>query len=265
MPRMITAAPPLIAEPLWQRTRASFARAIEAIGTPTAIAALTLLTRDLRRAIAGRILRLEHLVRKLLLAEATELHRAELERAKRRVRIERVPLRGIAQHWRPGSGTASLQARTGSAVAEKCEPGGARSNLDRAKPKTWPARFCFALPRNTHLVPNTRAPRIRALWGPDTPPRPAPERTPRVMRDEDTPFRLACRLEALRRVLADPKPHAVRLARVLAREARRVPHLIHRYAFAAARTNDYEKEDYRLGIDVYGVCIDAPAAFRDTS
>jgi hypothetical protein len=103
MPRMTTSS--LIAEPLWQRTRASFARAIEAIGTPAAIAALALLTRDLRRAIAGRILRLEHLVRKLLLAEATELHRAELARAKRAVKIEYIPLRGMAQHWRPGSGS----------------------------------------------------------------------------------------------------------------------------------------------------------------
>jgi hypothetical protein len=260
MPRM-TSPSPLNTEPLWQRTRASFARAIEAIGTPAAIAALKLLTRDLRRAIAGRILRLEHLVRKLLLAEATELHRAERAR-ERGPRLERVQLRslGMARTW-----TAGLQTRTSTAVATKCASEDARSKIEPAQPETWPARFSFALPRNTHLVPNARAPRIRALWGPDTPPAPAPERTPRVMRDEDTPFRLACRLEALRRVLADPKPHAVRLARVLVREARRVPHLIHRYAFAAARTNDYDKEDYRLGIDVYGVCIDAPAAFRDTS
>lgn len=81
MPRMTTSS--LIAEPLWQRTRASFARAIEAIGAPATIAALTLLTRSLCRVITGRILRLEHLVRKLLLAEATELHRVERARAKR--------------------------------------------------------------------------------------------------------------------------------------------------------------------------------------
>ena len=253
----MTSPSPLIAEPLWQRTRASFARAIEAIGTPAAIAALKLLTRDLRRAISGRILRLEHLVRKLLLAEATELHRIEAARAKRSVRIEHIPLRGMAQTW-----SAGLQTRASARVAEKRGSEDPRS-INRANPETWPARFSFALPRNTHLVPNARAPRIRDPWGPDTPP--APERTPRIIRDEDTPFRLACRLEALRRVLADPKPHAARLARVLVREARRVPHLIHRYAFAAARTNDYDKEDYRLGIDVYGACIDAPAAFRDTS
>jgi hypothetical protein len=264
MPRMTTSS--LIAEPLWQRTRASFARAIEAIGAPAMIAAISVLTRDLRRTIIGRIFRLEHLVRKLLLAEATELHRAEVARARKGPRLATVQLRslGLAQHGRPMRGTASLQARSGSIVTEKCEPEGWRSPLDKTSPETWPARFSFALPRNMRLVPSSRAPRIRALWGPYTPP-PAPERSPRIIREEDTSFRLACRLEALRRVLEDPKPHAERLARVLAREAHRVPHLIHRYAFAPARTNDYDAEDYRLGIDIYGACIDAPVAFRDSS
>ena len=263
MPRMTPLTS--ITEPLWQRTRASLARTIEVIGAPVVIA-LTVLTRELRREITGHILRLEHFVHKLLLAEATELYRAEVERAKKGPRVERVQLRslGLAQHWRPGSGGASLQARTGASIVEKCEPGGSRSKLDKTQPKTWPARFSFALPRNTHLVPNARAPRIRDPWGPDTPSL-APERAPRIVRAEDAPFRLARRLEALRRVLEDPKPHAERLARVLAREVRRVPRLITRYAFAPARTEDYDAQDYRLGVDIYGAVIDAPAAFRDTS
>lgn len=262
MARM-TSPSPLIAEPLWQRTRASLARAIEAIGAPAMIAAISVLTRALRRAIAGRILRLEHLVRKLLLAEAAELHRIELERAKRRVRIERIALRGLAHHWQRGS--ARLRARTAPPIAKECEPEVSRSNLDKANPETWPARFSFTLPRNTHLVPNARAPRIRDPWAPDAPPPPAPERAPRIIRAEDAPFRLACRLEALRRVLQNPKPHAERLLRVLIREIRRVPRLIARYAFAPARTEDYDDQDHRLGVDICGAVVDAPVAFRDSS
>lgn len=253
MPLMTTAT--LIA-PLWQRTRASFARAIEAIGAPVMIAAIRVLTRKLRREIVSRILRLEHLVRKLLLAEATELHRAELARAKRAVRIELIPLRGMAQTW-----AAGLQARTCTSVKETCASEDARSKTNRAAPETWRAQFTFALPRQRDL-PNSHAPRILDPWGP--PPPPAPERTPRVIK-QDTPFRLACRLEALRRVLENPKPHAERLLRVLIREARRVPQLIQRYAHATARTNDYDKADHRLGIDTFGACIDAPFAFSDTS
>jgi hypothetical protein len=98
----MTSTQTLIAEPLWQRTRASFSRAIDAIGTPAMIVAIATLTRDLRRAIVGRLFRLEHIVRKLLLAEAAELNRAEIARAKRSVRIEHVPLRGMAQTWSAG-------------------------------------------------------------------------------------------------------------------------------------------------------------------
>ncbi|HET9231698.1 MAG TPA: hypothetical protein VFO00_10455, partial [Vitreimonas sp.] len=144
-------------------------------------------------------------------------------------------------------------------------PESARSKLDRATPETWRVQFGFALPRNTRFVPNSRAPRIRDPWGPDTPPTSTPERMPRIVRAEDAPFRLACRLEALRRMLENPMPHAERLLRVLIREARRAPQLIQRYALATAHTNEYDKQDHRLGIDVYGACIDAPVAFSDSS
>ncbi len=75
-------------------------------------------------------------------------------------------------------------------------------------------------------------------------------------------FRLACRLEALRRMLENPMPHAERLLRVLIREARRAPQLIQRYALATAHTNEYDKQDHRLRIDVYGACIDAPCRLQ---
>ena len=95
---MTLTAEPLIAEPLWIRARAMFARAVAAIGAPAAIAAITLIGKTLRRDIVAWLCPLEHVVRKLLLAEAAELHRAELARIARAPRIERIPLRGMAQH-----------------------------------------------------------------------------------------------------------------------------------------------------------------------
>jgi hypothetical protein len=269
MPRM-TATTSLIAEPLWQRTRASFARAVAAIGAPAMIAAITLLTRDLRRAIVGRLLRLEHITRKLLLAEAAELHRIERERAAKGPRVERVPLRGMAMHWRPGSAAILDRRRIRrpapvNAGEDAGGSGSAHTNLDRTRPETWRARFSLALPHNPRLVPNSRAPRIRSLWGEYTPPPPAPERAPRVIKQAEAPFRLAVRLEALRRVLANPMPHAQRLARMLAREVKRFPEVVRRYVFAAARTNAYDPDDDRLGVDAYGACIDTPDAFPDSS
>lgn len=240
-------------ELLWQRTRASFARAIAAIGTPAAIAALAVLTKGLRRAIVGRVLRLEHLVRKLLLAEAAELHLAELARAERRVKIEHIPLRGMAHHWRGELPCAK------NSIAETRTPKGRRA-IDFTQPETWPVQFSFALPRNTRIVTNARAPRVRALWGPYVPPPPAPPRVKR-MAQESPSLRLARRLEALRRVLENPKPHAERLARVLAREVRRMPDLIVRYAFAPVRTNDRDEIDYRLGVDIYAPCVAVAEAF----
>ncbi|MBX3430267.1 MAG: hypothetical protein KF779_11870 [Hyphomonadaceae bacterium] len=36
--------------------------------------------------------------------------------------------------------------------------------LDLAQPETWRASFALAIPRDTRLVPDCHAPRIRALW-----------------------------------------------------------------------------------------------------
>jgi hypothetical protein len=253
-------------EPLWTRARAMFARAVEAIGAAGAIAAIAALSKSLRRDIIAWLCPLEHIVRKLLLAEAAELHRAALAAAKRRVRMEHVPLHGMAMHWRPGRGSASLQARNGSRIAEKCEPEGSRSNLDKSHPEAWSARFSFALPRNTRVAPNAHAPRIRALWGEYTPPPEPPPPPPRMVCAEDAPFRLARRFEALRRVLEDPRPHAQRLARLLARESPRQSQLALRYVFASCRSNDYDPMDPRLGLDAMGAALTrTETAFADSS
>jgi hypothetical protein len=268
---------PLIAEPLWIRARAMFARAVAAIGAPAAIAAITLIGKTLRRDIVAWLCPLEHVVRKLLLAEAAELHRAELARIARAPRIERIPLRGMAQHFldrrRPRRHAPVLAGEDAGG------PRSARSKIDLSHPETWRAQFSFALPRNPHFVPNSRAPRVLDPWGEYPPPKKSDTHAPNAAPEfattsktrvchsfsEDSPFRLARRFEALRRVLDDPLPHARRLARVLAREVRRFRQVVQRYVMAPCRSNDYDRDDPRLGIDAMGAAFDAPQAFPPDS
>ena len=277
---MTLTAEPLIAEPLWIRARAMYARAVAAIGAPAAIAAIALLGKMLRRDIVAWLCPLEHVVRKLLLAEAAELHRAELARIARAPRIERIPLRGMAMHWQGGSARPPAAQSTNARVGDDAPPEAARSKLDRACPETWRTQFSFAIPRNPHLVPNSRAPRIRNPWAEYTP-RPPPKKSDthasaaaaelsassntRVCHSFSASFRLARRFEALRRVLDDPLPHARRLARVLAREVRRFRQVVQRYVMAPCRSNDYDRSDPRLGIDAMGAAFDAPQAFPPDS
>jgi hypothetical protein len=249
-------------EPLWTRARAMYARAVAAIGDAASIAMLQMLPRSLRRRIIAWLCPLEHVVRKLLLVEACEIHGAERALAAGAIRIERIPLRGMAQSW-----TAGLQTRMCSDITKRCASEDARSKRDLACPETWRARFSFALPRDPHVVPDSRAPRIRALWGPTSPPPPEPPpRTPRISRSEDAPFRLARRFEALRRVLENPRAYAERLAHVLAREVRRFGQIARRCAIAPCRSNDYDPDDPRLGIDAMGAgFVRSETAFSDSS
>jgi hypothetical protein len=115
-------------------------------------------------------------------------------------------------------------------------------------------------------VPEAQAPRIRALWGPDPAPPPAPPpRAPRAINPETSALRLALRFEAVRRVLADPLPHARRLAERLRHELRRFPELITRYALAHARTSFRDPADLRLGVDLWPSVFAAEPKLRDTS
>jgi len=234
----------LAAEPIWRRMRASFQRAVAEIGAPAVIAALSTLTRKLRRTIAERILRLEHLVRKLLLAEAVAIRRT-------------TPALCVAAdaHKAPLT-TSSFTAATPSA----------RAQPDLTQPDTWSARFALAPPRDPRRVPEALAPRLRSLWGPTPPePPPPPQRAPRVFDEAETPFRLARRLEALRRVLENPAPYAVRLARLLTRLVRSHPEIVRTYALSPARTAYYDPIDPRVGIDAFGACFCAEVAFTDSS
>ncbi|MGQ0534209.1 MAG: hypothetical protein ACT4OF_16190 [Caulobacteraceae bacterium] len=258
MPRMQAIAEPLTALPLWERTRASFARAVAAIGAPAAIAAIALLTRTLRRDIVGWVALLENIVRKLLLAEAAALKRTEPPPRWATSQVTHIPLRGMAQHWSP-----YLHPRTIPAVATKCAPEAPRSSIDLSRPETWSARFALALPRDPRAVPEARAPRILNPWGP--PPPPPPVRAPRsAPKPEDAPLRLAHRLEALRRVLADPLPYARRLARLLPRLIRRYTQAAERFAIATARVHALDRVDPRLFIEAMAAALAAAYAF-DTS
>ena len=66
-------------------------------------------------------------------------------------------------------------------------------------------------------------------------------------------------------MLDDPLPHAQRLARLLAREVRRFRQVVQRYVMAPCRSNDYDRNDPRLGIDAMGAAFNAPEAFPPDS
>ena len=222
---------------LWTRTHAMFTRAIAAIGPLPQLAAIAQLTPSFRRSAVRWIALLEHIVRKLLLAEASKLPAApvcvpQLKRA-------------------PCSSTAHSNAPPRA--------------IDTSHPEAWSARFSFSLPRDERAVPESRAPRIRALWGNSPPPAPPHAQPPRVVDPERGGFRLARRLEALRRVLKDPLPYAQRLARIMRRVVRAFPQIVHRYAYAGAPTSFYDPHDPRLSLDALSPVVPAPVCFSDSS
>jgi hypothetical protein len=81
----------------------------------------------------------------------------------------------------------------------------------------------------------------------------------------DPALLLARRFEALHRVLQDPPAYARRLLRRLLAIRQRFPRVVERYAFASAHTGDYDPDDPRLRIEVWGPALDARSAFADTS
>jgi len=246
-------SPSLSVAPLWTRARAMFARAITAIGEPAAIAALRSMSAELRRRIIAWLCPLEHVVRKLLLAEAARLRDSESACAAKSMGVEIVRM------------TPPAWVRAITALARESAPEAARANRAAMRPAT----FSFALPRDPFAVAAAQAPRIRALCGDDPAPAPEPaKRAPRALDTKDAPQRLARRFEALRRVLDDPLAHALRLARVLARAARRFPDIARRCLNAPARTADYDPADPRLSVDAFAAALDAaetPGAFGDSS
>lgn len=227
--------------PLWERLRASFARAAVITGGAAAIAAHMAMAAALRREIHGWIGWLEHLVRKLLFAEAGRLE----------------PLG-------PRTSSSALHAAPPRAVASKgaAQPGRAAApRANSQDPETWSVRFSLAPPRDPRAVPESRAPRIRALWGPSPPPAPPPPPTVRARGERHAPLQLARRFEALRRVLADPRPYARRLADLMHRLVRRFPEVTLRFAARCARVGHFDRNDARLGVDCTAAALGSPLAF----
>ncbi|MGQ0532009.1 MAG: hypothetical protein ACT4OF_04855 [Caulobacteraceae bacterium] len=287
-------AQPFDLTPLWTRTRAMFARAQTATGGAAKIAAVALMTLAMRKEIVGCIARLENIVRKLLFAEAARLAPPPCARGPRLVQI---PLRGMAQHYSPAASqnrSAGPRARTCANLASNCAPDGARSNfepsrdrsagllartctnvankcaperaraIDLTRPETWRARFALALPRDPRRVPDARAPRILNPWGP--PPPPPPPRTHTAPKPEDSPFRLARRFEALRRVFENPAPYARRLAHLMRRLVRHYREGAMCYAMTPARVGGFDRYDPRLSIECCGQAYEGVFAFPpDTS
>lgn len=109
---------------------------------------------------------------------------------------------------------------------------------DFTKPETWSASFRLALPRSRDATPNRRG------AAPST-------------NSYDNAFRIALRLEAVRRVLNDPTSHARRLRRTLIER----PHDIRRYALRAPRRYVPDASDNGLTLDITSRVLVAIAAF----
>ncbi len=231
--------------PLWERTRAMFARAAAAVGAPAVIAALTLLPDAARAEIMRWLLLLESIVRKLLLADAGSLSQPPKQLSPRLIDI---PLRGAP----PANQTPAPSAAREGARARA---------IDFSQPETWAAQFALSLPHSAS-VPESRAPRIRALWGPALPSPPPP---PAPRRRHAAAFLIARRFEAIRRVLNDPLPHVRRLALALRRAVYRCRDIITRYFAASPRKYDYDAHDPRLRIEAFGQAYNATFALADTS
>lgn len=239
------AAPPPTHAALWDRLRATFRRVIAAVGAPAAIALLNLSSRDARLEIVRQLGLLESLVRKLLFAEIAAFAPAAPKRGPRLVHI---PLR-------PGLVIVNAPRKRGPRPPRR---------LDLADPETWTASFALALPRDTHLVQDRHAPRIRALWGPSA--RPAEPPPPAARRDRGpASFRIARRFEALRRVLNDPAPHVRRLAAAQRRALARSPQIVSRYALIGPRYSGYDPVDERLPIDITGAALTTRSKLLDSS
>jgi len=232
---------------LWLRLRSMFARASESIGAPHMLARLGALSRQRQHEIGCWIARLECIARKLLFAEASGLQPCSSFRTR------------ASAIRNPGANAAPLR----SATPRDDTPCQRATEIDPTQPHTWPARFKLAPPRDTLAVPESRAPRIRALWGSHAPPPTPPARAAA----QPTPMavQFAFRVEALRRVLENPAPHVRRLARVLHRLTRRFPEAPVRYAVITARPYAPDAGDPRLIIECIALAIAAAQIFLNSS
>ncbi|MEZ5959917.1 MAG: hypothetical protein R3C30_05750 [Hyphomonadaceae bacterium] len=241
----ITETKPATIANLWQRLRAMMVRASDIVGALPALAILASLSRRRHREIASAITRIEAIARKLILVAAADLHRAEHNAAK----PASSPLFEVVTSPRVSNGE---RVRAHARVA-----------LDPMQPETWRVRFKLAPPRDPGAVPESRAPRIRALWGPT--PAPPKRAAPQPQEPTPAPMRLALRFEALRRVIVDPAPYARRLARILPRLCRRFSFAAERYAVAIGRPYAGDEGDPRLMVEAIALAMMAAPVFVNSS
>jgi len=135
---------------------------------------------------------------------------------------------------------AQPPARPPAKTSKRPTPGRA-APIALDKPETWPAYFRLALP------PERKAWRIRCVGR-------------RTTSTYDDAFRVALRIEALRRVLNDPASHAHRLRRALRANRQGM----RRYALRSPRRYVADAADPRLTLDITSRVLLAIAAF-DTS
>jgi hypothetical protein len=227
-----TLDPPLIAA-FWARVRAMFERCHRVIVEPEP------LTPPSRRSITAWLALIETIVRKLLFAEAVRLRADEAPRKARGPQLTLIPLHNVKLQ-------TQARSRTRTAVARSAH-----------------ARFRLAVPSDVLAVAESRAPHVRALWGPSQPPRADTHTPARDQRERvEPPARLALRLEALRSVLTDPAPHVRRFARVLARLR---PAYADRYALSCAGSQGVDSKDPRLIIEAIALALTAATIFINSS
>jgi hypothetical protein len=229
-----TLDPPLIAA-FWARVRAMFERCHRVIVEPEP------LTPPSRRSITAWLALIETIVRKLLFAEAVRLRADEAPRKARGPRLTLISLH-----------SAPLQTQA--------QPHTHAVGVNRHAPAS--ARFKLAVPSTVLAIAESRAPHVRALWGPSPPT--SFTRSPQQRQGKRTApsARLAQRLEALQRVLADPAPHIRRFARLLKRLR---PAYADRYARSCAASQSIDEKDPRLIIEAMALALTAAMIFINSS
>lgn len=228
---------------LWERLRALFARIIAAIGAPALLATLTLAPL-MRKGITRQLALVEILARKLLLAEAAALPQPAPQRGPRVVEVQ---LAASGLYTAPRARRRARAASTARAI-------------DLNNPAAWHARFALAIPRDRRVVRDRDAPRARAFW--DRAPTPMIEPAPR--NHCTTAFTIARRAEALRRMLENPTPYVMRLARTRRIGVARSRETIQRYALRAPRRFVGDRRDPKLTLDIFMQAIRANEILGDT-